>query len=79
MRVRLLAGAVRVARRPPRPHEALSLHELLLVYTYALADLREKEKSVQHEAIRTIVARTRALLEKHIREIVALLETSHVS
>lgn len=61
------------------PHEALSLHEQLLVYTYTLSDLREKEKSVQHEAIRTIVARTRALLEKHIREIVAILETAHVS
>ncbi|MBT9252930.1 MAG: hypothetical protein KM296_04450 [Brockia lithotrophica] len=72
--VRYASHVVRLA-----PHEALSLHELLLVYTYTLADLREKEKSVQHEALRTLVTRTRALLEKHIREIVALLQTSHVS
>jgi len=61
------------------PHEALSLHELLLMYTYTLTDLREKEKVVQQEALRALVGRTRALLEKNIREIAAILETSHVS
>ncbi|QZA32099.1 hypothetical protein [Hydrogenibacillus sp. N12] len=56
------------------PMETLMLHELLVSQTAQLLDLRGRLEAVENETLKAILGRMVQLLEKNIRETIALLQ-----